>query len=195
MMTATTTGTVSGVPVTVDMTSAAQAGTSLRVGSLRITSSAGSALDALLASQASSVQEDLGFSVPAAPAAVSGSNSAGVSTAELVYDSSRGLRLLNITLATSTRLGLSDLAHRVGFSWQGTEGVDIVSFTGPRVYYVPNKPGAPSITWKGQQLKAAEFGISALVDIPPLGLSAVRSTLLVQSGSRLNIQVSRCDRM
>jgi hypothetical protein len=186
-LTASATGTVSGMPVNVHLSSTATAGnSSYRLGAIRVTTSSG-ALDALLASQSSQVSQDLGFSVPAGSA-----SETTRSSAELVFDTAYGVRLLNVSLAPGSRVGLSDLARRIGFGWQGSssDGLEAIAFTGPQLHYVPNKPGAPALVWSDQALKGGELGVTALVDIPPLGITGMRAKLLVQHGGRLSAQVS-----
>ncbi len=192
-MLATANGTVSGVPVEAQLQYAApHSGAAARLGSISLTCSAGAGLEALLTSQSSVVAAELGFSVPRPPAG-GYSNSSSPTTAELVYDSAHGLRMLNISLAPSSKLSLGDLARRVGFPWEdlGTDGADVVGFTGPQVYFVPRKSGAPALFWKGRQLPAFELGVAAMVDVPLLGVHGTSATLLVQPGRRLTIQV-RC---
>jgi hypothetical protein len=189
-MTASANGTVSGMAVSVAITSATQPSSpGLRLSSIRVTSSSGR-LDALLASQSSLVSSDLGFSVP--PAAAPDAADTSRTTAEMVFDNINGLRMLNVSMGPTARLGVADLARRIGFSWQGSgsDSSEVLAFTGAQLYYVPNKPGAPALVWGGQTLKAGELGVSSMVDIPPLGIIGMRATLLVQSGGRLFVEVS-----
>ncbi len=199
LFTASTNGTLSGnTSVMVTLTSAASAGNSTqRIGSVRLTSQSATGLAALLAAQSTSIRADLGFDVPIASSANSSSSSSSSSSnnntpvnAEVVIDPSAGLRLLNFTMSTGTKLSLGDLASQVGFPWEGSEGSDIISFTGPRLYYVPNRPGAPALEWAGKPLNALELGITSTVEAPVLGMIAVSGTLLVQPGGNLTIRVS-----
>lgn len=157
-----------------------------RLGLLKVTSSSG-ALDALLASQSSVISRDLGFSLPPASA-----SAASRSSAELVYDTAYGLRLLNVSLAPGITLGLSDLSRRIGFTWQGSssDGTELIAFSAAQLYYVPARPGAPALVWNGQVLQGGELGVSCLVDIPALSISGMRAALLVRAGGRLTVVVS-----
>jgi hypothetical protein len=190
-MNATASGVVAGSPVHVELRSAVQPGTNnRRLGSITVTSPAGAGLETILASQSSLVRADMGFPVPMPPAAGYGSGNT-TSVGEVVYDSAHGLRMVNISLASSARLALSDLARRVGFQWlSANEGTEVLAFTGPQLYYIPSKPGAPPLVWSGRTMPAGELGITALVDVPPLGVAGVRATLLVQRGGMLTLQVS-----
>ncbi len=190
LLNASASGSISGATVAVQLTSIAQPDSpGQRVGSIRVTSSSGASLDALLAGQAAAVSTDVGIAVPAL--ASGGSSTGEESSAELVFDSLHGLRMLNISLASSAKLGIAGLAARVGFAWQaGVDGSsDPVSFTAPWLYYVPSKPGAPSLTWLGRTLGAAELGVAATVDVPALGISSMRGELLVMNGGFLRLRV------
>jgi hypothetical protein len=190
VLNASTNGTIHGSPVAVELSSIAQAGEgSRRMGSIRVTSSGGATLDSLLSSQTNLVKADMGFNVPRTPVAGYGTNPSP-SFGEVVFDSIHGLRMVNVTMAASSQLGLADLARRLGFVWQGTQdGTDVVSFMGPRVYYVPRRRDAPALFWRGKELAAPELGVAATLNVPPLGIENVRGTLLVQNGSRLTIEV------
>jgi hypothetical protein len=189
-------GTVSGMPVSVQLTSAPHpTNASLTVKSIKVTSNVGASLEALLASQASQLTSDMGINIPAVDNWAGAQNSSRSTTAEFVFISSFGLRMFNITLPSAGKLGLSDLAKRVGFDWPGSAssegGADPVSVAGPSMMYVPTKPaGAPSLQWNGRLLSNREFSISALMDVPSLGMNAIRGALNVQPGSLLDLKVS-----
>jgi hypothetical protein len=196
LMTATGNGSLGGSNVTVDLSSAAatSGNSSTRVGSIRITSPSAAGMGALLAAQASKVMSDLGIQVPAGDTGPDNSisNSSSPLNAEVVLDSDSGLRLLNFSLSNS-RLSLGNLASKIGFSWQGSEGTDVVSFLGPRLYYVPSKPGAPSLEWMGRSLNAMELGVTSTVEMPVLGMPGAQGTLLVQAGGILKLRVGGCE--
>jgi hypothetical protein len=194
LLNASAAGSITGTPVAVQLTSTSQGGSSTyRIGSIRVTSSSGASLDALLAGQAAAVSTDVGVTVPRPPReGYASSSTDGESSAELVFDSTHGLRLLNISLANNTRLGVADIARRVGFSWQGnaaSTSADPISFSAPWLYYVPAKPNATNITWAGRQLVGPELGVAATVDVPSLGINATRASLLVHNRTRLSLQV------
>ncbi len=183
-------GLVSGAQVSAQLSSVlqTQGNSSVRVGSIRVTSSSGASLDALLASQASAVSSDVGITLPQQPAAAA--STAGESAAELVFDSQHGLRMVNISISGS-KIGISDLARLVGFSWNVDAGSDPISFSAPWLYYVPSKPNATNITWAGRQLVGPELGVAATVDVPALGINATRGMLLVQGPGNVSLLVSR----
>jgi hypothetical protein len=187
---ASATGNVSGVMVSAELSSIVQPGTSgnQRLGSIKVTARSG--LDMLLFSQASLISSDLGFSVPT-PAA--SSTSAGTSdvTAEMVFESSRGLRMLSLGVSSASgSLGVAELARRVGFSWQtGGDSSDMVLLRSAQLVYVPKRAGAPALVWNGQTMNP-DLSIQATLDVPGMSLSGVRGALLVQAGSKLTVQVS-----
>jgi hypothetical protein len=190
-MTANATGSLSGTPVAVELSSTVQEGdTSVRVGSIRVSSSLGASLSSLVSSQASQVSSDIGIDVlPAMPA---DDTTGSTSAAELVFDSRHGLRMVNISLASAARMRLTDLAGLVGFPYDSSAdaGSDPISFSAPWLYYVPSKPNATNITWAGRQLVGPELGVAATVDVPALGINATRGTLLVQGRNKLSLLVS-----
>jgi hypothetical protein len=189
-------GTISGAKVTVELSSVVQdvnESSRQRVGSIKVFSSAGASLDALLVSQASQASTDAGVSVPTPPRG-GYPNDGTPSSAELVFDPLHGLRMLNFSLASLGKFSLADMARRVGFSWQSSAdsgaAADPVSFSAPWLYFVPSKPGAPSISWGGKSITLAELGVAATVDVPALGINSTRATLLVQKGGLLTLEVS-----
>ncbi len=193
-MEANASGSVSGVPVAVELKSMVHgSNSSQRIGSIRVISGTGASLDALIASEVGQASADLGVNLPSAPnEGHSNPSSSDPSTAELVYDSVHGLRLLNISLASSAKIGMSGLARRLGIAWQPeTDGEsDPITFSAPWLYYVPSKPGAPNFTWAGKEVGSAELGVAATVDVPALGINATRGTLVVQAGGKLSLLIS-----
>ncbi len=169
----------------------AEDNTTQRVGSIRVSSSAGASLDALLVGQSTRLLSDTGVAVPQPPAE-GWAPSSGPSAAELVFDSLSRLRMLNFSMASISKLSLSDMSKRVGFSWPstGSASTDPISFSAPWLYYVPSMPGAPSISWSGKKLQVAELGVAATVDVPSLGINATRGSLLIRTGGLLQLQVS-----
>jgi hypothetical protein len=187
-------GTVSAMPVSVQLTSAPHpADSTLNINSITVTSAVGASLEALLASQASQLATDMGITIPTMDAWAGAQNSSRSSTAQFVFDSKYGLRMFNISLPSSSKLSLSDLAKRVGFDWGGSAstegGADPVIVSGASITYVPSKPAAPSLQWNGKLLADREFSIAALMDVPSLGITAVRGMLQIEPGSKLKLQV------
>jgi hypothetical protein len=131
----------------------------------------------------------MGFSLPAAPADGYDSSSSQTS-AEIMIDQQYGLRMLNLSLAGPSTVGLSDLASRLGFRWSSSsEGSDVLSFGHPRVYYASKKVGAPVLVRDNRTLAAPELGVAALITLPALGLDGEDGVLRIQPGGRLSIQV------
>jgi hypothetical protein len=182
-------GTLGGNPLNVDLLSVVQAA-GRRIGSIKLASSAGIALDRLLSSVTSSIRSDYGFSVPPAPTSGHDNSSSAPTSAELLIDQQYGLRMVNLSLSGSSQFGLADLASRVGFRWQSsTEGSDVLSFSSPRLYYVMKKLDAPGLEWNGKPFAAPELGVAASVNLPALGLTGVDGVLRVQANGKLSIQV------
>jgi hypothetical protein len=182
------TGSLASAPVSVQLASWQQetGASTMHVGHFRISSNQTGATDALLASGDAAISSQLGISVPASTA--SDASDATQSSAELLFDSLNGLRLVNISLG-GVRLGIADMARRVGFEWQGTG--DPVSFTDPWLYYVPSNPGVEPLQWNDRLLgPSLELGVAATVDVPAFDVKAVRATLLIKSNTSLVLQVS-----
>jgi hypothetical protein len=191
---ATATGTVSGIPVRAELSSVVQPGTAgnQRLGVIRVTST-GVSLDALLFAQSSQVSSELGFGVPKPPAAAAGglgySTGGAVVSAEIVFQTGHGLRLMNISMTAPNKIGLSEMARRIGFSYSIPQNnPEPVLFSSAYMYYVPNRTGAPGLTWNGQQLRA-EMGVVAFIDVPSLKLAGMRGSMLVQPGGKLVVEV------
>ncbi len=191
LLNASASGYVSGKPVSIQLSSITDAANfNLSIGSIRVNSSSGASLDALLAGQAAAVSADVGMVVPTPPSGGYVDSDGQPASAVLVFDSLHGLRMLTFTLSGASRVGVSDLARRLGFAWQGaSDQVDPISFSAPWLYYVPAKPNATNITWAGRQLVGPELGVAATVDVPSLGINATRGTLLVQPGGKLSLKV------
>ncbi len=191
-MRATATGNVSGIPVAAELISIAQPGAdaSQRLGGIKITANTG--LERLLFSQARGISQDLGITVPA-PSATPAPSTPGISvTAEVVFESGRGLRMLSFGMSSATgSLGLADLARSIGFSWRSdSSGTEMVLLRSAQLIYVPRRAGASTLTWNGQVYNP-DLSIAATVDLPGLSLSGVKGLLLVQSGGKLTMQVGR----
>jgi hypothetical protein len=196
-------GSLSGTTAQVVMSSTAQGtNSSQHIGIVQVNitsdsadsgSSSGSTLQGLLASLSDSIRDKIGISLPEmAPSTASEQpvSSRTSTTADLVYDSVHGLRFVNISLG-SARMGLAELSRKLGFDWQAgaNGGTDPLTFWAPCVYYAPAKPGAPPLLWSGKQYgAAAEFGVSASVDVPAFGISGVRGVLTIK-GRSLTLQV------
>jgi hypothetical protein len=195
LLSASVTGLLHGAPVDAVLTSSPQPGNSSRfIGSIRVASQEGASMDALLASQSALVKAEAGLQVPE-PQEEPASPDAGsaASYAELIFDSEHGLRLLNMSLAGAGPIGISNVARRVGFSWPAEPGSDPLSFSAAWLYYVPNRPSAPPVVFNGRQIGQPELGIAATVDVPAVGISSTRSTLLIEPGGKLSLQVSTAD--
>jgi hypothetical protein len=197
-------GTLSDSPVAVSLTSTAvQTGNSSRyIGVVQLslvsnvsqgTGSSGQTLHGLLTSLSSSITSATGIQLPAVPGPPANADTSTNATtkAELVYDSVHGLRLVKISLGAA-QMGVAELARRMGIDWQaGADGsVDPVTFRAPSVHFALAKPRAPRLMWAGREFgAAAELGVSALMDVPSLGVSSARGVLLLQSGFKLTLQV------
>jgi hypothetical protein len=94
-----------------------------------------------------------------------------------VYDSAVGLTKLNISLG-NVKLDLAALVSNLGLNWQ--EASDVASFSCPQLYYAPAKPPQQS----------SELFVSAVADLPLLGLAGVSGSLLVGAEGNLSLQVS-----
>ncbi len=181
------TSTTANTSVTNNTSNSSSSSSQLWIGYIKV-SSAGASLTGLLSSLSESVSNELGLALPDfALDQASNDASAGGSSAELLFDSVHGLRMLNISMG-STRLGLADLAGLLGFDLQ--DAGDPVSFTNAWLYLVPVKQGAPVLQWMGKAVGAVlELGVSASVDVPSLGISNVTGALHINGTQSLLLQV------
>jgi hypothetical protein len=173
-------GLIAGAAIAAEFTTVKGVNMSHRLTRMRLSGSAAADLQELLAAQASSISATTGVVLPK-------SNKTGfmrglrgsMQSAEVVLDNLYGLRLLNVSLG-GVRLSLGDMAGMLGFDWQDVGSP--VTFVDPWIYYVPSKPDAPVLQWHGRQFGAsAQLGVSAVVDIPSLGITSTFARLLVNA--------------
>jgi hypothetical protein len=172
-----------GVTVTVALSSQAQTDSSGGTSWLSTLQVAGNtSLSALLGSYTGDITE-LGATVPSD----AGQSGNGTSTAELVYDSEHGLRLLNISMG-GARLGLGALAARLGLDWgQGSD--DPISFSNPWLFYVPSNASTEAVEWNGQLLSPGDLGVAAAISMPSLNITDAAGLVVVQGRQNMSIRV------
>jgi hypothetical protein len=194
-MTGIAAGTLAELPVEANISSRVETatdGSKVRIGHITVLSKTCGSMQPMLASLASSVRTNLGMSVPrtdTAAAISTNSSSSGTTSAEVVFDSTHGVRMLSVSLGCA-KISLSDVARRLGIAWPSAQSGPAVSFSSPWLSYIPGKPDAHAMEWNGRQLAAGtELAVAATVDVPAVNILAARATMTVQSGGRMTMQV------
>ncbi len=163
------TGTVASAPVAIDLAADVQpvdAGCNY-LGSIRVTSSA-APLEKLLSGVADKLSSDLGISLPATMPSFT-----APATAEAVFDCVRGVRMINVSLPFSSKVTISTIAQRVGFSWPSELPDDLFSVSNVAVMYVPKYVDAPSFRLGSTTYAAPTMTLAVVVDMPLFQMTGV----------------------